>query len=449
MNNKVLFVAYHFPPDAAVGALRTQKFVKYLPKHGWQPFVLTVKEQFYPICEPARLHDVKDAVVERTSFWRTPWQLLIDFRDNHIRKKTAIRMSSGNTVKQTQNTTSRMSAIKRFLVGLNHFPDDYMFWLFPAFRKGIRLIQKNDIRLIVVSTPPRSSIILAYLLAVFTGAKLVVDFRDPWNLNYEGAEKSLKPDMQIAAEQIVQRRILKRTSAVLTTNDFFRSALLREHPFLKANSVHVIHNGFDLSDFPQVDKRTGTNKYVISYVVSYYMQHTPADFLNALSIFMSEKGLSGSDLEMRFIGDIHGEWVDPVSKLIEDKGLEDVVRMTGRLPYAQSLALMMESSLLVITYHKRPYQIPAKMYEYMGAGAPILALIDPGAATALMDEMHAGIWVKPHDIDGMGRALHRLYDDYLNGDGVYAYDASVFERRNQSVQLAKILEKVSAPILPG
>ena len=44
--NKVLIIAYHFPPDAAVGALRPQKFVKYLPEFGWKPYVLTIREQF-------------------------------------------------------------------------------------------------------------------------------------------------------------------------------------------------------------------------------------------------------------------------------------------------------------------------------------------------------------------------------------------------------------------
>lgn len=32
---KVLLIGYHFPPDAAVGGLRAQKFAKYLPFYGW------------------------------------------------------------------------------------------------------------------------------------------------------------------------------------------------------------------------------------------------------------------------------------------------------------------------------------------------------------------------------------------------------------------------------
>ena len=39
---KVLVVAYYFPPMGLSGVQRTAKFVKYLPKYGWKPTVLTV-----------------------------------------------------------------------------------------------------------------------------------------------------------------------------------------------------------------------------------------------------------------------------------------------------------------------------------------------------------------------------------------------------------------------
>ena len=234
MNKKVLFVAYHFPPDSAVGALRTQKFVKYLPECGWQPFVLTVKEKYYPILEPKRLDDVNGAVIERTSFWRTPLQLAIDIRDKYILKKCSeLKLASPVAPNLRTKNIGPLTYIKYFLAGLNWFPDDRLYWLIPSFRKGIRLIKKNDIRTIVVSAPPHSSIILAYLLAVWAGSKLVIDFRDPWRLSGVRSDcASFKPNLLLKIESVIQKKILKRTSAVLTTNDFFRNALLQQNSFL-------------------------------------------------------------------------------------------------------------------------------------------------------------------------------------------------------------------------
>ena len=44
---RVLVVAYYFPPMGLSGVQRVAKFVKYLPRYGWQPEVLTVEPGAY------------------------------------------------------------------------------------------------------------------------------------------------------------------------------------------------------------------------------------------------------------------------------------------------------------------------------------------------------------------------------------------------------------------
>lgn len=444
MSNNLLFVTYHFPPDAAVGALRSQKFVKYLPENGWQPYVLTLQDRFYPVHDDKRLKDINNAVVERTNFWRTPLQCLFDIRDSYIRngncqrpEKIKIKLTTSGSKKIT-----RAPYIIRFLVGLNFLPDEYLYWFIPGFKKGVRMIRDNDIQHILVSAPPSSSIILAYLLAVWTGASLVVDFRDPWMLTHQQERERFKPRVLISVERALQRRIFKRTSAILTTNEFFRKALLKENPFLPAEQVHVVHNGFDSSDYPPVHQKESTGKYIISYLGTFYMKRTPESFLKGLSRFMQEKGLNEDDLEVRFIGDVGNACGLPVDKMIREAGLENVVRMIGAVDYARALNFMCNSDLLLLLAPDQPYQIPAKTYEYMATKRPILVITDPGATASLVEETHSGICVEPWDIQGMSAALHRLYDDYLNGGMSYMCDASRFERRAQAAQLATILENV-------
>src|SRR5215471_15620425 len=60
---RVLVVAYHFPPAAEVGAIRPQKLVKYLPRYGWEPLVLTVEPRHNARQDPTRVEDVADARV--------------------------------------------------------------------------------------------------------------------------------------------------------------------------------------------------------------------------------------------------------------------------------------------------------------------------------------------------------------------------------------------------
>ncbi len=444
MNKKVLFIAYHFPPDAAVGALRTQKHVKYLPEHGWQPYVLTVKDKYHPVHDPRRMRDLSKAVVERTEFWRTPLQLMIDFRDNHIRKSCAQNNSQGNEDASQAGGEKNVQPLylKRFLAGMNHLPDDKLLWLFPGVIKGLKLIRNHGIRILVVSTPPRSSIVLAYLLTILTRIKLVIDFRDPWTLTQKTSSSSLKPDSLLALEKGIEKKILKRTSKIITTNDFFRGALLKQHPFLSPGQVHVIQNGFDLCDFPSSNAVKSNEKYIISYLGTFYMQRNPRNFLRALSLFISDKGFDETDLEVRFIGQVEQAQGVSVKDLVKEADLEKVVRIVSQVPYSEALKNMRESDLLLLLAPDQPYQIPAKTYEYIAAKSPILALSEEGATASLIKESKCGLCVDPSDVEGIRQALHRFYDDYIKKGDSFCCDSSLFERRTQARQLVGILERL-------
>lgn len=441
MNKKVLFVAYHFPPDAAVGTLRTQKFVKYLPEHGWKPFVLSVQDRYYPTTDPRRLADVDGAVVQRTSFWRTPLQLLIDTR-NDLRARKKRNAGDFSAVPKSMSgpdDVRRMSYIKRFLLCLNWLPDDKLYWTLPAISKGLRLIKTNNIRLIVVSAPPNSSIILAYILSQLSGAKLIIDFRDPWLLRHESEEEHIKPKALLNFERCLEMRILRHVSAIITTNEYFHSAFLREYPFINSGAIHVVHNGYDSSDFP-LESVKSKNKFIVSYLGSFYMQRNPRIFFQALALFMRDKGLSSNELEVLLIGETDIAGGVPVSEMVDQAGLRDVVKIMGKVSYAHALKQMSESNLLLLLAPNQPYQIPAKTYEYMAAGCPILALAESGATAALIEKTHAGICVAPNDVQGICLALAQFYEDHLCHSLKYATDAKQFERRKQTELLAKILD---------
>jgi hypothetical protein len=55
---KVLIITYHFPPDAAVGAIRPVKFAKFLPEFGWEPIIYTVKEKYYGLLDYSKFESV-------------------------------------------------------------------------------------------------------------------------------------------------------------------------------------------------------------------------------------------------------------------------------------------------------------------------------------------------------------------------------------------------------
>jgi len=441
----VLFVAYHFPPSAEVGALRTQKFVKYLPETGWKPFVLTVRDKYYPNKDFARLQDVEGIEICRTAFWRTPLQFIAILK-NYV---TQHFLQSRNTdiIEQPRSEAEiikQMSNFKRFVVSLNWFPDDKLHWFIPGLYKGWRLVRNKRISIIVVSAPPHSSIILALFLSIITKTKLIVDFRDPWILPHYGQEESFKPKVLLALERLIQNLVLRHSSKVVVTNDYFKSAMLVSQSFLSAHKLHVVHNGFDPNDFPAAPLDMRSDTFIISYIGTFYLQRTPNIFFTALSAFMNERQLSSDDVEVRLVGDTNNAVGQSVASMIQQHGLEDVVTLMGKVEYSRALELMCLSSLLLLLAPNQPYQIPAKTYEYMASGRPILLLTEDGATASLVEQMGCGIAVNPEDIVGIKDALYRLYDDFQNQTQQFVCDASQFERRNQAHVLAGILGEVNA-----
>jgi hypothetical protein len=72
-----------------------------------------------------------------------------------------------------------------------------------------------------------------------------------------------------------------------------------------------------------------------------------------------------------------------LSALTEQYGLQDVIELCPPLPYREALAEMVRAdALLVMQAANCNAQIPAKLYEYLRAGRPVLGLTDPCGDTA-------------------------------------------------------------------
>src|SRR5688572_664820 len=64
---RVLLASYHFPPDAAVGALRVAKFARFLPEFGCDVHALTVQDRYREEgLDEGRLKGLEDVPVVRT-----------------------------------------------------------------------------------------------------------------------------------------------------------------------------------------------------------------------------------------------------------------------------------------------------------------------------------------------------------------------------------------------
>jgi hypothetical protein len=160
-------ICYYYPPLLDVGCRRSVAFSKFMKNHGWQPFVLSVKNPDKTFCQlgqeppPANI-----PVVYTRSLFNTYWMFgkingmlsrLLSFFDIHLKRN--------------------------YLHDIFSVPDIFVGWIPGAVFSGYRLIKKNQIDCIYVSCSPFSSAIAGIVLKKLTRKILIVDFRDPFSVN--------------------------------------------------------------------------------------------------------------------------------------------------------------------------------------------------------------------------------------------------------------------------
>lgn len=441
--NKILMIAYHFPPDSAVGALRPQKFAKYLPEFGWQPHVLTIKEKYIEKRDEGRLQDVYGTSITRTSFWRTPLQTLLDIRDK-IRKSDVEITKDNSFIPGVSNTTNNSesfgSGIKRFIASLNWFPDDKLYWSLSAVIAGYRLVRREKIRFIYATSPPHSVAIIGLLLSKLTGAQLVIDFRDPWVTPEQTMPAAKRCKLSDFLGVLFERNVINHAHSVITTTDRLCKAL-RDHYQNNAPTKFVtIPNGYDAGDFEVTDAPDVGTKFIISYLGTFYLERNPENFLKALRRAILDGSIPAERVEVRFIGQVTEACNKPIHEILAAHEVSPFVKILGKVPYREALRQMQSADLLLLLAPNQGYQVPAKTFEYIGARKPILAITEDGATADLIKAAHAGLVAHQDDVDGIYEALKKMYEAHCNSRCWYqGADVTVFERKSLTRQLAELL----------
>jgi glycosyltransferase involved in cell wall biosynthesis len=140
---------------------------------------------------------------------------------------------------------------------------------------------------------------------------------------------------------------------------------------------------------------------------------------------------------------------DYLAQLIREHGIEALVTLAPHVPYREALAEMLGAGgLLILQASNCNHQIPAKLYEYLRAGRPILGLTDPTGDTAGALRAAGIDTIAPLDSkDAIAEALARFVQLAQAGRAPVASSAAVAanSRRARTAQLARLLERVARP----
>jgi glycosyltransferase involved in cell wall biosynthesis len=78
------------------------------------------------------------------------------------------------------------------------------------------------------------------------------------------------------------------------------------------------------------------------------------------------------------------------------------------LDRAQALALQRSADALLLLTSRSSSEATGKLFEYLGASRPILALAENNEAARIVRQTNTGLTVPPDDVDAIATALRRV-----------------------------------------
>jgi hypothetical protein len=135
--------------------------------------------------------------------------------------------------------------------------------------------------------------------------------------------------------------------------------------------------------------------------------------------------------------------------MLRANGIRELVEIAPRVSRAEAIHEMRNASALLLFQGKHcNRQIPAKAYEYLFTGKPIICLSNADGDTHALvhDEWGVPYCADMDDPQDIERALGSFLDDHRQGI-VYVPPSTLRERhtrRTQAVQLSELLEKISS-----
>jgi glycosyltransferase involved in cell wall biosynthesis len=224
------------------------------------------------------------------------------------------------------------------------------------------------------------------------------------------------------------------------------------YPAVDGNCLAVIPNGFDEESFSDAERlqtareRAGEHPFVLLHSGALYpSERDPRSFYGALATLLHEGRISPRTLRvvLRAPG-----FVDHHRKLIQSFGIESIVSLEPGIPYRAALREMLDADgLLLFQASNCNHQVPAKLYEYLRARRPILALTDPIGDTAEALRKAKFQSIVPLDDHGpIARALVEFMDDVRQGRARVGDDEEIqsHSRRSRTRALAQIFDEVTA-----
>jgi glycosyltransferase involved in cell wall biosynthesis len=376
---KILLIAYYFPPLPGPGSLRPAGMAKYLQSWGHDVFILTQAGRA-PKSEGTaiwRIHDISHNCDRRG--WRgIQWLVL----------RLAVE-------------------------ALNHagiYASIYSLWKRAVLRRSKTIIASVRPQAIIATYPPIETLEIGFHLSWKYKLPLITDFRD--GLLFEAIEsKRLRRFACIRkAYKAIEYHVVNEAATLITVSEplsrYFRETYGKSY-------VATVPNGFDPDEtqqrLPDIVLEPGCFHIVHSGRFSLSDAGcTILPLVQALNLLLADRPELTQKLRLHFLGELSRR----EKRILACLAQRGVVCIHGSVSRPHALAFQRRADLLLlVTSPDRRSVATTKIFEYLQARRPILALTPRSFAAEIIEKCRCGWVVSPMAVDEIRLILERIISD--------------------------------------
>jgi hypothetical protein len=382
---RVLIVAPHFPPVDAADMHRARVSAEHFSAFGWKPHVLTVAPecQEMPVEPPLVETLPAELPVTRTRAWSPRWTR---------------RLGVGS-------------------VGLRAFAHLY--------RAGARVIARESIDLVYFSTTVFPVMALGRLWKRRFGVPYVLDIQDAWlSEYYDDKPASARPPKYAWARTLhatLEPWTMKTVDGLIAVSPAYIATLRRRYPWIAEEMTRTVPFGASSQDFevakrlswrnPIFDAADGRCHGVAVGRGGKDMRVAATILFRAFRAFARVR--PDCRVHLAFVGTDYAPAArarPTIAPVAEIEAIADrVTEHPARVPYFDGLRLLLDASFLVVLGSDDPEYSPSKVYPYILAKRPIVAVLHSSSPVAdLITRTRAGIVVTFDGEQSIDAAAERL-----------------------------------------
>ena len=444
---KVLIVINSFPPSSEVSSLRFYKLMRHISKYDWEPFILTRK---VPL-ERGRYDDkLLKGLPHNIQIVRIK---CFDLKEHAKRLMSFAWFFNFSGSFFSDPPKSMLLTLSRFFIAkpliwfsefTNRFidvspPDSMIGWIPSLYENAKLIISKKKIDLVFTYGNPHSIHLAGYLIKRKFHLPWVVGYDDEWS---QHPWRNPLFNWQKRLDRRMERKVLSTADQVIASTPSYSALYSQLVPQYMTRKFNPITYSYDENDFNN-NKNTHSENYInFVYTGSLYGDQTPIYFLKAIKCLIEDGLLTKENVRVTFAGMISHK----LQPLFQDIELNPIVTHDGVCAYRDSISYIQSADvlILIVSSSRGKGNIPAKTFDYIGSGKPILALIPPNGDTAeVIKRTGTGLIVHPENVQSIKNAIFKLFQQWERNELLISPnwdEIKVYESKQVTKRLCEVFD---------